>query len=273
MRPADTELLAHYAQGLERNRLDDLKGALEFERTKEILLRRLPDPPAEVADVGGGPGRYALWLAELGYQVQHRDLVPLHVEQLREAHGHGVHTQVGDACDLDLADACVDAVLLLGPLYHLRERPERLQVLREARRILRPGGPVFAAAISRWAPRLSGVVFERLHERQPEILALLPNIERTGVLPAVTPNGFSGYVHRPHELAIEVTESGLELEQLTGVEGMPLASVDIQARLEDPLGWQVLLEAARAVEHTPELLGLSPHLIATAHRPADDLCR
>jgi SAM-dependent methyltransferase len=70
-----------------------------------------------IADIGGGPGRYALWLAELGYQVEHRDLMPLHVQQLRdEATGiEGLHTAVCDARDLDLDDDSVDAVLLLGP--------------------------------------------------------------------------------------------------------------------------------------------------------------
>jgi hypothetical protein len=49
----------HYAQGRELNRLGGPKGVLEFERTKEILLGALPPAPATIADVGGGPGRYA----------------------------------------------------------------------------------------------------------------------------------------------------------------------------------------------------------------------
>jgi SAM-dependent methyltransferase len=99
------------------------RGLLEFTRTTEIVLRRLPAAPALVADIGGGPGRYALWLAGLGYQVEHRDLVPVHIGQLKEdADGlRGLHTAVGDARDLDLDDASVNAVLLLGPLYHLRD--------------------------------------------------------------------------------------------------------------------------------------------------------
>ena len=145
----------YYERGEEEGRLDEPRGQLEFERTKEIVLRHLPPPPAIVADVGGGPGRYALWLAGLGYQVIHRDLMPLHVSQLRTAAGGDRHIQSGvaDARQLDLADASADAVLLLGPMYHLENRADRLRALAEARRILRAGGPVFAAAISRWAPR------------------------------------------------------------------------------------------------------------------------
>ena len=123
---------------------------------------------------------------------------------------------------------------------------------------------MFVAAISRWAPRLDGVVQERLYEDNPHFLELVPEVERTGILPAVTPNGFVGYTHRPGELAEEISEAGLRLDDLVGVEGLPLAGTDMQSRITDPTAWQVLLDAARAFERVPELLGLSPHLIATA---------
>jgi SAM-dependent methyltransferase len=269
----NAEIQARYAQGKEWDRLGDAKGAIEFERTKEILGRRLPPAPAVIADIGGGPGRYSLWLAELGYTVEHRDLVRLHVEQLQASSGSTVHAEVGDARDLNLLDASVDAVVLLGPLYHLRERSDRIQALREAGRIVRPGSPVFAAVISRWAPRLDGVVADRLYESYPGVLALLPDVELTGNLPPVVPDGFSGYTHRPGELAEEVTEAGLALEDLVGVEGMPLASSDMTARLVDPAAWQIVLDTARAIERVPELLGLSPHLVATARRSANESSR
>ena len=255
---------AYYEQGKERDRLLGAKGALEAERTKEILQRRLPAAPAVVADVGGGPGHYALWLAEQGYAVRHRALMGRHVEELA-ACGHPlIQTAVGDARSLDLSDSSVDAVLLLGPLYHLPEREDRLQTLREARRVVRRGNPIFLAVISRWAPRLDGVLQERLYEENPAFLSLLPEVERTGHLPPVVPNGFVGYTHRPGDLADEVAEAGLQLDDLVGVEGLPLAGSDMQSRLSDPAAWNVLLDAARAIERVPELMGLSPHLIATA---------
>jgi SAM-dependent methyltransferase len=248
----DAELQAHYALGKEWDRLADPTGVVEFERTKEILQRRLPAPPAVIADIGGGPGRYALWLAEWGYTVEHRDLVRLHVEQLQRSSGSMIHTEVGDARDLNLPDSSVDAVVLLGPLYHLRERAHRIQALREACRIGHPGGPVFAAVISRWAPRLEGVVLEWLYESHPNLLTLLPDVELTGNLPPVVTDGFSGYTHRPAELIEEIAAAELTLEDLVGVEGMPLAASDIQARLDDPAAWQVVLDTARAIERVPD---------------------
>ena len=56
-------IAAFYALGLERDRLLGGQGALEFARTKTLLERYLPAPPAVIADIGGGPGRYAMWLA------------------------------------------------------------------------------------------------------------------------------------------------------------------------------------------------------------------
>jgi SAM-dependent methyltransferase len=262
----DARMRAYYEQGKERDRLAGSKGALEFERTTEILQRRMPPAPAAVADIGGGPGRYAVWLAELGYTVQHRDLMDLHVDQLRALGHPSIQTGVGDARHLDLPDSSVDAVLLLGPLYHLPERQDRIRTLQEAARIVRGGGPIFVAVISRWAPRLDGVLQERLYEQSPAFLSLLPEVERTGSLPPVVPNGFVGYTHRPGDLADEVAEAGLQLDDLVGVEGLPLAATDMASRLGDPTAWNVLLDAARAIERVPELLGLSPHLIATATR-------
>lgn len=264
----EAELRAHYARGKERGRLAEGHGRLEFIRTTEIILRRLPAAPALVADVGGGPGRYALWLAGLGYRVEHRDLVPLHVRQLsQDAFGlAGLRTAVGDARDLDLADASVDAVLLLGPLYHLRRRAERLRALGEARRVVRPGGPVFAAAISRWAPRLDGILAQRLYQTYPDMPGIVVEEERTGQLPPLGPGSFSGFCHRPAQLHAELRSAGFTVADLVSVEGPAFLLADLAGRLDDPAARAVALDTARAVERVPELLGIGPHLLATAIR-------
>ncbi|WUX81429.1 class I SAM-dependent methyltransferase [Streptomyces sp. NBC_01426] len=125
-------------------------GRLEFERTQELLRRYLPPAPARVLDVGGGPGTHAGWLTEEGNEVLLLDPVPKHVEQARERAPRCV-AQLGDARDLDVEAGTFDAVLLLGPLYHLAERGDRLAALREASRVVVPGGVVAAAGISRYS--------------------------------------------------------------------------------------------------------------------------
>lgn len=244
-------------------------GRLEFERTQEILLRHLPPAPAVIADIGGGLGRYALWLAGLGYRVVHRDIVPLHVEQLRSVAGPGlaIETEVGDARGLDLADESVAAVLLLGPLYHLPREADRVRALREARRIVQPGGAVFVAALSRWAARYDGVLRERIYERGPEMLDLIDSVERTGVLPSLARGGYTAYTHRPQELESEFRSAGLDVVDLVSVEGAAFLLDDLTERMADSRARQALLDSARAHERVPELLGLGPHLVATGRRP------
>ena len=164
-----SEMLSYYEGIDEAGRLVRGAGPLEFARMRELIGRFLPAPPGVVLDVGGGPGRYACWLAELGYEVHLIDPVAKHVEQAREASGaqpeHPLAgATVGDARSLDFGDGSADVVLLMGPLYHLTERDDRLAALREACRVLRPGGVVISKAINRFASLLERLV-ERLYRR------------------------------------------------------------------------------------------------------------
>jgi ubiquinone/menaquinone biosynthesis C-methylase UbiE len=131
---ADEEIAHYYGRGEEVLRLAEGPGRLELVRTQELLSRHLPDPPATVLDVGGGPGVYASWLTGLGYEVRLLDPIDLHVGQALARRPPPASAAVGDARELPVADSSFDAVLLLGPLYHLQEREDRLRALDEARR-------------------------------------------------------------------------------------------------------------------------------------------
>jgi SAM-dependent methyltransferase len=169
---------------------------------------------------------------------------------------------------LDLPDASVDAVLLLGPLYHLVSRAERTAAIREAARILRPGGPLFAAAISRWATRIDGIIGKRIYLEYPAALDLIDEVERTGNLPPLHASAFTAYTHRPDDLRAELTEAGFQVADLVSVEGPGLILPDLDARMTDPADRAAILDAARSLERVPELIGFGPHLLATAIRPA-----
>ena len=263
----DDAVRAYYDAGPEYERLDSPLGVVEFERTKEILQRHLPPPPARIADIGGGPGRYAVWLASLGYQVSHRDIVPLHVEQLHrdsDVAGLAIDARVGDARALDLPDESVDAVLLLGPIYHLTDRSDRVAALKEAARVGRRGAVVFVAAISRWAPRLHAVMVERLYHDHPAVLEMIGEVERSGQIPPLYEGSFSGYSHRPEDLIAEARQAALEPIEILSVEGMAFALPDLEERLETPQEREVIFQAVRALERVPELLGVGPHFILIA---------
>jgi SAM-dependent methyltransferase len=143
------EILAYYRRGGEHDRLSAGAGRLEFLRTWDILTRALPAPPATVLDVGGATGAYAAPLARAGYAVTVVDPVPEHVAAAGAL--PGVAAVEGDARELPVADGGADAVLLLGPLYHLAARDDRVAAWREAARAARPGALVAGAVISRFA--------------------------------------------------------------------------------------------------------------------------
>ena len=261
------EVLEYYGRGKERDRLEVGYGPLERERTREILTRVLSRPPATVADIGGGAGVHALWLASSGYSVHLRDPVPLHVEQAeaaaREQYLRLASVGIGDARAVELEADSVDAVLLLGPLYHLREAADRRKALGETRRILRAGGLLAVAAISRWAPVLDGLKLGLLEDGGH--LGVLDAARETGRFDPLPRSGFTkAYLHRPGELREEVVSAGFEVLDVVGVEGPGYLLADFDERWADPHKRTALLEGARRVERVPELLGLSPHLLLTA---------
>jgi SAM-dependent methyltransferase len=143
----DEAIRAYYGGGVEIGRLERGYWRLELERTKELLGRYLPPAPARVLDVGGGPGVYAEWLADAGYHVKLIDLVSLYVEHAQRRAAGRFDAEEGDARSLGEPDNAYAVVLLLGPLYHLVERADRLRALREARRVLRERGLLAAADI------------------------------------------------------------------------------------------------------------------------------
>ena len=115
------DVLSYYERYDEQGRLARGSGALEFAHMQELIGRFLAPPPGVVLDVGGGPGRYACWLAAKGYQAHLVDPVPRLVEQARAASAAQpacplASATVGDARSLAHGRGSADAVLLMGPL-------------------------------------------------------------------------------------------------------------------------------------------------------------
>ena len=265
------EILDHYQQRYDEDaRLGTGHGLLELERTRDVLSRFLPPAPAAVLDVGGATGVHAFWLADRGYEVRLFDPVPGHVERARrtsEARDAGprVEAASGDARKLPVEDGSADAVLLFGPLYHLTDRDDRLLVLREAARCLRPGGVVVAAAISRFASLFDGVARDLLADQvfRDIVSADLETGQHRN--PTDDPEYFTtAFFHHPEELREEMLESGLSHETTIGVEGAFCLLPDLEERMRDADRRERLLWAARRVETEASMLGSSAHLLAVA---------
>jgi len=262
------EVVAYYECGDEQDRLTVGGGRLEWARTWHLLQRHLPAPPATIVDVGGGPGAYAVPLALAGHTMHLIDAMPLHVEQARQAAAAAetrlASIDVGDARALAFPDRSADAVLLLGPLYHLIEPADRVSALAEARRVLRPGGVLAAVAISRFASLIEGL----RHGWACDHPAIVESGLHTGVHrnPDAVPHCFTtAHFARPEELAAEVIAAGFDAVDLRAVEGPGSLVDDPDSWLDDPdrRGW--LLRQLERIETEPSLLGASPHVLALAH--------
>jgi SAM-dependent methyltransferase len=266
------EVQEFYARGDEQDRLERGRGRLEALRTWELLMRWLPAPPATVVDVGGAAGRYALPLSALGHRVHLIDPVPLHVSQAEEASRSSdrplASVHLGDARELPFDEGSVGAVLLLGPLYHLPHRDDRLQALSEARRVLRSGGVVVAAAITRWASAVDGLRTEAI--RDPQFADIVTEAMRSGVHsnPTGQPQWFTtAYFHRPEDLPGEIADAGLQPEGPVAVEGLAGLASDLDVLLDDESTRERVLGLVRATEHEVTLLGASSHLLIAGIKP------
>ncbi|MGH7467152.1 MAG: class I SAM-dependent methyltransferase [Longimicrobiales bacterium] len=266
------EILEHYQHNPEAERLFRGAGELERIRTQEVIGRYLSAPPAAVLDVGGGPGAYSRWLGEQGYHIELVDPVPLHVEQAR-ANMSGwperARVHLGDARALAFADGSFDAVLMLGPLYHLTERTDRLRALAEAQRVLRPRGLLVAAGISRFASLLDG--YCRALVRDDVFRAILARDLDDGQHRNASERDYftTAFFHRPEELTAEVAEAGFTVEALIGVEGPFWCLARFEELWQEENMRALTLEQLRRVESEPSIIGASAHLLVVARARSD----
>ncbi|MFF5034838.1 class I SAM-dependent methyltransferase [Nocardia salmonicida] len=253
-----SDLAQHYSGASEHDRLSrSPHGRLEFLRTQE-LIRRVLTAPMRVLDVGGGTGVHAEWLANDGHVVHLVDPVPEHVE--RASTLPGVTAEIGDARRLPAPDNSFDTVLLLGPLYHLTESDDRTTALDEAIRVLRPGGILIAAAISRYLSALeagtNGTLDDTLTTAVGEVIA-------TGDY-----DGHAGFVrthwHTADELRTEIEAAGLIDVVAYGVEGPAWPTLDHAGQHSFRSLVTAALHCARLLEQDPLLINASAHLLAIA---------
>jgi SAM-dependent methyltransferase len=239
-------------------------GELTRLRTWDIFDRFLP-ATGRVADVGGGPGTHAAHLADRGYDVCLLDPVASHVKQAKQRGGDRVDCRIGDARELPFENESFDAVLMMGPLYHLVNAPDRARALREAWRVLRPGGRLLAEVISRYAWIIDATVKGLLAE--PDVYESFEINLSTGLSndPDRSPEQvFWAYFHHPDEVLPELSANGFDAAVLIAVEGFAGHAANLAIALENS---DALLRTLRLVEAEPSLLGASGHLMAIADRP------
>ncbi len=261
-------IVSFYHDADEASRLQSGWFQLEYARTKELILRYLPPAPGTIIDAGGGSGIYACWLAACGYQVHLIDPVPKHVEQARAASAEQpdlplASAELGDARQLPHAENSADAVLLLGPLYHLVEREDRLTCLREAHRVLRPGGLVCGVGISHFASLLDSLTHGFFDD--PKFAPILDRDLQDGQHRNSSGNPVyftDAFFHRPGELSREFLAAGFQVLEVLPIEGPGWLARDFDRIWADPIQRDRLLTAVRKMEREPSVLGASSHIMA-----------
>ncbi|WP_100446381.1 class I SAM-dependent methyltransferase [Glycomyces xiaoerkulensis] len=255
---------AYYERGGEAVRLTaDGQGRLEFARMRDLIRRLLPGDRLDVLDVGGATGVHAEWLAADGHRVTLVDPVESQVAAAAEL--PGVEALVGDARELPCGDDAFDAVLLMGPIYHLTDRSERVRALREASRAARPGAVVAAVTINRAAGwldflcrRVGGGAATISYEESLRAL-------REGDIGYFDLGLFTtAYLHHPGEIADEFTEAGLGGPDQFAVQGPAGVIPDLHDVLDHEEAAVHYMEAMRGLEAEPSLLGASAHLLTVA---------
>ena len=252
----------------EWDRLD--RHRTEYAVTLRALSEYLPPPPARILDCGGGPGRYAIELTKLGYQVTLFDLslnsLALARSKAAEASVQIAHYDHGTATDLScFEDNSFDAVLLMGPLYHLLQADTRQQAVREAYRVLKPGGRIFCAFITRYAPVRYTAAHDRAtwpSERPDEWEMIL----KEGLQPPSDAAKFVAYFCRPDEVEPLLWSIGFETEIVLGVEGLvSMIETHINALQGD--AWETWVEINYQAAADRSIHGCTEHLLAVSTKP------
>jgi 2-polyprenyl-3-methyl-5-hydroxy-6-metoxy-1,4-benzoquinol methylase len=236
---------------------------VEYAITKRYLLRYIPEG-ATVTDVGVGVGHYSELLASRGSKVH---LVDVASRLLETAHerldraGLGEHIlSVTNASATDLSfippESC-DAVLMLGPFYHLSLPAERRQAAAEARRILRKGGLLFAAGINRMT-MLSWIYMDKCEEILKQLEWLAPYV-KTGNLAPPEP-GVPPIIHMTTVAEFRADFTDFQEIALGGVESFAQWYEENLLKLP-PEQAEIWLDLIEETGPTPEGLGLAGHFL------------
>lgn len=244
-------------------------GAVEYAVTRHFLEKNLTQK-SRILDIGGGPGRYTIWLAQRNHQVVLVDLSPklleIAQEKIIEAGVNELVAEITEAnvCNLSRwSDNDFDAVLCLGPYYHLPNSDERQMATKEIARVLRPGGLLFAALMPRmvFLRRTLAIPDERQRLKQTDFV---DRVLEEGIFENDIPGRFTnGYGFIPEEVEDFFDGYGFYKIGLYAAEGI---TIGIQSSLQelaenDPETYKAALDIIVRTADEPSILGMAAHLL------------
>ena len=170
-------LNSYYANYDEDGRLRSKHGFVEFHTTMRYIQKYLKSGD-RILEIGAGTGRYSHALAQKGYSVDAVELIEHNIEVFRQNTqlGEQINIRQGNALDLsDYQNDTYDITLLLGPMYHLFTQEDQKQALKEAIRVTKPGGVIYAAYCNNDATIVQ-FCFQRGMLREPRYRELIDPI-------------------------------------------------------------------------------------------------
>jgi ubiquinone/menaquinone biosynthesis C-methylase UbiE len=269
------EMLTYYNKSGDKEwrRLETLW--IEF-FVNSAFMRRYLNPKSRILDIGAGPGRYSIALAKSGHSVWVADPAAALIEQAKlHVTEAGVQQHILGFDVLDVRDlgkfpnGSFDAVLAMGPFYHLQDPLDRAIAAREISRVLRPGGFAFLAFIPRTyivARCLADPGYFKSIEAPEELLKFWT----TGCYESSEPGRWTGvYCGRIREMCDLFMDAGLERCQLISSESvtmyMNMERLSSLNQIDEPARYQIetlLIETAEE----PEMSGLSFHALYVGKR-------
>lgn len=150
-----SEIIKDYYNKNSKNewlRLNDPYSRLEFFSTMYMIKKYFPSE-GKILDIGSGPGRYSIELLKRGYRVTLMDLsnksIDLAKNNIEAMNLKAENYICGDALYLDfIEDNFFDAILLMGPMYHIHSKEERIKILENCRRVLKEDGVILITYIN-----------------------------------------------------------------------------------------------------------------------------
>ena len=252
----------------EWGRLDAPEGKLEFDLCLPIINKYLP-PNAEILDLGGGPGRYTITLAQLGYTLHLADLSQTLLDQAKNRIFElGINnvksiSQI-NATDLSLyKDSSFDAVLLFGPLYHLTNESERLSCVKEVNRVLKTNGVVFASFIP-YLTGAKGVAVRMFHFPDQAGVETLSRVFNNGIFNNNANHGFQeGYYPTSKEIALLFNKNGFSKVLLRSIRGWGSGQEEqiYKLKSENPLAYETVIELINKTADDPSIIEMCSHAI------------
>jgi S-adenosylmethionine-dependent methyltransferase len=242
----------------------------EFAVTFRILDEYLPLPPAAILDNGGGPGRYSIALQKRGYDVALLDLseenLALAKQKASQAGAKLSRMRHANALDLSfLPDETFDAVLLMGPLYHLLTIRERLQAVMESERVLKPGGLIFASFITRFALFRDAAAKGYMPDIRADRSYYLEFLA-TGILNENGSGFTDAYFAHPEEVEPFMESTGFHTLAVVGLEGV-VAGHEKHANQLQGEDWDFWVDLNYRLGHDPALHGAADHLLYVGRKP------